>query len=128
MKHARASSDSAAGQLCAGSFDLTASQRCCLLCFTTQSSAVPALLQEDELSGVSSALGLCADSETLGCHSLSLTHLLSESKRMWPSHLEHLFGDNSLRSAKGLQCSLDGHSGLATAPCDMTAGVRSAQG
>lgn len=91
-------------------------------------SAVCFLLQEDELSGVSSALWLCADSVALGCHLLSHMYLLFESKGIWPSYLEPLFGNNCLRSAEGLHFSLDLCSGLATTACDITAGVMSTQG
>lgn len=49
-------------------------------CLATQPSVVCFLLQEDELSGVSSALWLHADSAALGCHLLSLMHLLFESE------------------------------------------------
>lgn len=83
---------------------------------------------EDELSGVSSALWLCADSAALRCHLLSFMHLLFESKGMWSLYLEHVFGKNRLRSAEGLHCFLDSRSGFATPACDVTAGVMSTQG
>lgn len=51
-----------------------------LFCLATQPSIICFLLQEDELSGVSSALWLHADSAALGCHLLSLMHLLFESE------------------------------------------------
>lgn len=50
-----------------------------IFCLATQPGIVCFLLQEDELSGVSSALWLHADSAALGCH-CHLMHLLFESE------------------------------------------------
>lgn len=65
-------------------------------CLAAHPSTICFLLQEDEPSGLPSALWFCANSAASQSCSLSRLHLLFDSKGTGALYLEHSFGSNHL--------------------------------